>query len=122
HTANETDNAYFTVEKSYDQRQWRSIGSAIAAGTSTSGIYEAIDYEYSQEQIYYRIRQTDLDGKFAYSPTAVVYSVSSIASMYAYPNPVVNSFSIANISSDKIKQIQVFNLSGVLQHTFTTPK
>lgn len=62
-TASEENNDFFTVEKSADGYNFSEIGKVNGAGNSnTIRIYEFVD-ESSAEQNYYRLSQTDFDGK-----------------------------------------------------------
>jgi len=64
---------YFDIERSDDGMNWSNIGSVKASENSNSELeYSYIDNNLpltrSKEQIfYYRLRMTDLDGKFEYS-------------------------------------------------------
>lgn len=72
-TASEIRNDFFTVERSTDGRNFSSIGIIDGAGSTS----EKTDYSYTDNSIkkmqsvttvYYRLMQTDLDGKTTYSP------------------------------------------------------
>ncbi len=70
-TASETDNAYFTIERSEDADDWRAIAVVEGAGTSTQQLnYQFIDHE-APATAYYRLRQTDFDGRNDVSPMIV---------------------------------------------------
>lgn len=61
-TATETDNDFFTIEKSLDGLVWDALGTVQGAGNSVTSIdYSFIDPTPST-LAYYRIRQTDFDG------------------------------------------------------------
>ena len=67
-TSSEINNDYFTLEKSKDGIHFVAVGIVKGAGNST----RLLDYEYSDENpyngiSYYRLKQTDFDGKFSYS-------------------------------------------------------
>ncbi|PJF33793.1 MAG: hypothetical protein CUN57_01220, partial [Phototrophicales bacterium] len=71
-TASEINNDYFTIERSFDGRNFESIGQVKGAGNS----FEEINYSFVDESIagissnrivYYRLKQTDYDGVFTYS-------------------------------------------------------
>lgn len=72
-TASETNNEYFTIERSADGRVFDAIGHINGAGNSNQlRNYTFID-EYPLSGIsYYRIAQTDYDGKFSYSDIRTV--------------------------------------------------
>lgn len=67
-TASEINNDYFTIEKSYDGYIFKDIDYIVGAGHSTHQLY----YEYHDSNTqpfitYYRLKQTDYDGKYEYS-------------------------------------------------------
>jgi hypothetical protein len=66
-TASETNNDFFTVERTKDMQTWEQISVINGAGNSNSPLnYSAIDlYPYSGES-YYRLLQTDFDGVLTY--------------------------------------------------------
>jgi hypothetical protein len=62
-TNSEVNNDYFTIEHSYDAKNWRELATVSGAGNSN----ETLNYAYLHEGIdatvnYYRIFQTDYDG------------------------------------------------------------
>lgn len=67
-TASETNNDYFTIERSADGRSYDVIGQIKGAGDSNRELsYEFIDENPTPGINYYRIKQTDFDGKYSYS-------------------------------------------------------
>lgn len=67
-TEQEVNNDYFTVERSIDAKNWEPIGRIAGAGTSAvKNSYEFQDRSTPSGTLYYRIKQTDFDGKFTYS-------------------------------------------------------
>jgi hypothetical protein len=72
-TASEINNHYFTVEKSLDTRAWTKVSDIMGAGNSTiSKTYSYIDNNPWNGLSYYRLKQTDYDGKFTYSSVVSV--------------------------------------------------
>lgn len=70
-TVTEHDNAYFTVEKSFDGLEWFAVGTVEGAGTSIeTNTYSFVDMEPAR-LAYYRLVQTDLDGGSSVSATVV---------------------------------------------------
>ncbi|MBL1278898.1 MAG: T9SS type A sorting domain-containing protein [Fluviicola sp.] len=66
-TASEINSDYFIVEKSVDGFEFEAIGTVKSAGNSQSIIdYSFDDYEQRNENVYYRLKQVDFDGKFEY--------------------------------------------------------
>jgi len=69
-TASEINNAYFTVEKSYNGFDFEWVGTQEGSSPSTQIInYSLSDYDVLETLNYYRLKQTDFDGKFEYSKT-----------------------------------------------------
>ncbi len=72
-TASETNNDYFTIERSLDGRDFEAIGEIKGAGNSTEQIsYTFVDENPLSGVNYYRIKQTDFDGKYSYSDVKAV--------------------------------------------------
>ena len=76
-TATETDNDYFSVERSIDGINFKEIERIEGAGTS----YFTLKYSYTDEEaplykqagtLYYRLKQTDYNGSFSYSDVLAV--------------------------------------------------
>ena len=64
-TASEINNDYFTVERSADGQYFEGLGTVGGSGNTTN----ANSYNYTDEYplsgtSFYRLRQTDYDGKF----------------------------------------------------------
>ncbi len=87
-TASETNNNFFTIEKSVDGTDWKSIGIVMGAGNSTHVLnYESFDTEPVNGIQYYKLKQTDYDGQYKYS-TPIAVDFSDDFSFSIYPNPV----------------------------------
>jgi hypothetical protein len=66
-SASEHNNDYFNIEKTQDGVVFHEIGRVNGAGNSSHVIYyEYDDYELNDNICYYRLKQTDYDGKFKY--------------------------------------------------------
>ena len=69
-TASEINNAYFTIEKSYNGIDFEWVGTQEGSSPSTQiRNYSLTDYNILETLNYYRLKQTDFDGKFEYSKT-----------------------------------------------------
>ncbi len=82
----ETNASHYEVERSANARDFRTVGS-VAAGGAGPGRYTLADPVPVEGTVYYRIRQTDLDGAFSYSRIISVASAGH-SGLFAYPNPV----------------------------------
>ncbi len=67
-TATEFNNDYFTVEKTLDGIDFEIVGIENGAGNSNQYLnYSMVDYNVRNIINYYRLKQTDFDGKYVYS-------------------------------------------------------
>ncbi|TGE15574.1 right-handed parallel beta-helix repeat-containing protein [Hymenobacter elongatus] len=72
-TASEKNNRGFAIERSVDARSWQQLAFVEGQGTTTTvSRYSHQDRPELTSVVYYRLRQIDLDGKFAYSPVASI--------------------------------------------------
>lgn len=93
-TASETNNDYFTVMKSTDAILYKPIGNIDGAGNSnTVHTYIFDDLEPISQTTYYRLKQTDFDGKVTYSEVKVVSPNNS--------QPFVQQFNVFNDVSEE---------------------
>ena len=117
-TAQEVNNNYFEIERSFTGKDFTSIGIAL------DGFENGTKKEYAfkdnsallenKEIVYYRLKQFDNDGKFTYS-TILVVRIKSISKVdiQVSPNPfteriTVRFTGIENTTAD----IRIVNLSG----------
>jgi hypothetical protein len=89
-TVSETENLGFHVERKASASTWSDIGFLEGAGTTTA----PKRYRFSDtlppfaNTIYYRLRQTDLDGTIEHSPVVQVTLISKeVALLPSVPNP-----------------------------------
>jgi len=72
-TASETNNDYFTIERSTDGRSFEAIATVYGMGTITEiSKYYHTDKNPLNGLSYYRLKQTDFDGQFSYSDIKTV--------------------------------------------------
>ena len=89
-TASETNNDYFTIEKSADALNFEKVIDVRGAGNSTTTLkYTAIDKNPLEGISYYRLKQTDFDGKHSYSQIISINNADKInTKTFVYPNPL----------------------------------
>lgn len=94
-TAVEENNDYFTVERSVDATFYEELERVKGVGNSSEPtLYEVSDGTPPSGRVYYRIRQTDFDGKQSFSNQIEVMFEQSSIKLRAYPNPTID---IANL-------------------------
>jgi len=90
-TQSEINNDYFTVEKSTDGFHFSAIGTINGAGNSSIPLnYAFADDSYLNKVSYYRLKQTDFDGKFSYSTILAAQCKNDDLYSSIYPNPAQN--------------------------------
>src|SRR5450432_103567 len=90
-TATEINNDYFTIERSADGRSFEQV--SVIKGAINSSIplrYFTTDKTPLSGKSYYRLRQTDLDGKFTNSFIVTVEVNANLTQLRIYPNPAHN--------------------------------
>ena len=93
-TASETNNNFFTIERSFDGRNFEIIGyvdSKAPGGFSNELLHYLLkDQNPPDGIIYYRLKQTDYDGAYEYSDVIAVFYRSLITDgvgIAFHPNP-----------------------------------
>jgi hypothetical protein len=97
-TDNEQNNTTYEIQVSTDGKQFSSAGQA-QSDPATAGATTKHQYQYNTDQInvgklYFRIKQTDANGKVTYSVILIVSpggSGDEATSFQIYPNPAANS-------------------------------
>lgn len=121
-TSNETNNDYFTLERSFDGEDFEDVLRVKGAGTTREDrYYEVLDNPGSAGDIYYRLKQTDFDGKTSISYTRRVRLEVTPFFVKMYPNPVDgNEFNIVLPASDYAASVQIMNSAGQVVYSGTT--
>ena len=114
-TTNESNNDYFTIEKSYDGKVWSSVG-VLKGAENSNGIlnYQLFDYNTKIGIQYYRLKQTDLNGSIYYSKIISINFNGEISSQIKlYPQPVAGILNV-NIPNNENENacISVYNAFG----------
>lgn len=110
-TASEKNNFGFEIEKSTDGQKFEKIGFVKGFGTTqTPQYYIFLDARLSQLS-YYRLKQIDFDGQFAYSNVVTAEPVGSKQSLKVYPNPT-NGSQISVELGGNTEEVSVVNAIG----------
>ncbi len=114
-TANEINNKKYSVERSNDGVHFESIGLIEGAKSSkTVNDYFFTDASSKTGVVYYRVKQTDVNGAFTYT-NIISFTFESSAEISLFPNPAKNVVLIK--SPNKMDQIQLFGVNGKLIFT-----
>ena len=105
-TASEKNNDFFTIERSWDGLSFSHLFDVDGTGNSNQITrYQATDESPIPGLSYYRLKQTDFDGQFDYSPVISVFFESEEAiGLEIYPNPATTSN--LNLRLNQIKENQ----------------
>ena len=119
-TAEEINNNYFEIERSFTGKDFSSIGVAL------DGFENGTKKEYAfkdnasllenKDVIYYRLKQFDNDGKFSYS-TILVVRLKSITKVdiQVSPNPFTERLTVRFTATENTTAVlSIVNLSGQL--------
>jgi hypothetical protein len=117
-TASEINNDYFTIEKTKDGKTFEQVATIKGAGTSNEVInYFAIDENPYQYISYYRLKQTDFDGKYKYSDLVSVnnphkYNYNNNG-LIVYPNPSKSKNFYIKINEQVINEKILINIYDI---------
>lgn len=108
-TASEQDNDFFTIERSEDGISFDILEIVDGAGNSSQKIsYYAIDESPTYGTTYYRLKQTDFDGKYEFSKTVSAKNNLDISDAFkVFPNPCEGGNFKLTINGCKDKEVLV---------------
>jgi hypothetical protein len=120
-TASELNSDYFEIERSADGRNFAARGRVEAAGVSN----EILTYQFQDAgaaraaagSIFYRLRQVDVDGQFAYSSTVELKLGSGGTgdlTISVFPNPATSEARIRLSGAGQPVAVQALNIRGQL--------
>ncbi|HCL83920.1 MAG TPA: hypothetical protein DIC22_08090 [Chitinophagaceae bacterium] len=111
-TAAEINNDYFTIQRSRDVAGWENIQKVPGAGnSSTDHTYSTKDQSPFTGISYYRLMQTDIDGKFTYSQVISVNLGNKLSEINLFPNPATDRVNILFNVSGKY-EVALLNSNG----------
>jgi len=119
-TAAELNNDYFTIERSADGIHFETIIQTPGQGNSSVIVnYTEYDYNPLDGISYYRLKQTDFDGKFEYSNIIGVNTslLKSENTVNVFPNPFSLNGGLLNIQvndfdAEENINIRVIDITG----------
>ncbi len=90
-TDREINTAAYEIQHSTDGVNWFTIGTTPASGnSSTLTQYEFLHQFPSPGLNFYRIRQTDMDGRYSHSEVRSVWLEKAVPGIIVTGNPVIN--------------------------------
>jgi hypothetical protein len=111
-TASETNNDYFTVERSPNTYSFEEVGIVDGAGNSNQLLqYSLLDERPLEGWSYYRLKQTDFNGAFSYSDLRAVYIGAKETTLVYFDN-ASNLHINAVMPADVACEISLLDLHG----------
>ncbi len=121
-TINEFNVAGFDVQRKLDKISWETIGYVNGVGNSGSvQTYSFVDQHPGWGINYYRLRQLDMDGRFAYSNILSLeeQGVSGVEAAI-YPNPVYEGLFYIYLNQPLVDSgtTRIFDSAGIIVREF----
>jgi len=115
-TSSETNNHYFTIERSEDMKIWEPV--SVIQGAGNSNIiqkYSCFDLPNNNNEVYYRLTQTDFDGATETFKPIAVSCGNETTTAQCYPNPFNDNINVyLNNHEESEVIIQLYDLTGRL--------
>ena len=120
-TTSEINNHFFTVERSKDGAHFETLSVINVVSNNTGGnSYSVTDPHPFQNETYYRLKQTDLDGRETYFKILAL-SCEGNKPIIVSPNPVLNKL-LLNLSNNlKPVKIKILTASGNVINKIESP-
>ena len=120
-TASETNNDFFTIQRSSDGEEFVDIFEIPGAGNSNEILnYDTVDQQPLAGRSFYRLKQTDFDGTFSYSPIETVFRTLPAVQFRVFPVPASDYVEIeSNSNSDGSAEISITDTVGKIQFSGT---
>ena len=109
-TNRETNNDHFEIEKSPDGKEFQRIGIVNATHNNRLNDYQFVDEKMNDGSNYYRIKQVDEDGNFAYSKIVSIYNRTE-TTVNIFPNPASNKLHITLPTNSQV--LNIYSVTGV---------
>ena len=121
-TTTEINNDYFTIEKSKDNSEFVQVAIVDGAGNSSRSLnYSTIDESPFPSLSYYRLKQTDYDGRSTYSQSISVDFKKQKEAFMIYPNPTTeDAILVYYCHQNTESSIRVMDLKGTIIYSART--
>ncbi len=116
-TASELNNSHFILERFDASDNFYEITTVPGAGTTNEmSTYEVSDFSPLPGKNYYRLKQTDFDGRFTYSDVVMVEFFGTVDRLSVYPNPLSSGpikIDLKNAAPEGTVAIQILDSKGI---------
>ena len=112
-TLSETNNDFFSLEKSKDAKEWEVFHTQSGAGTTQEvHKYRHTDLNPYRGTSYYRLKQTDFNGDYSYSNVIdITFDGGFARSLQFYPNPTAEYLTLEG-SPDELESYKFYDIQG----------
>lgn len=127
----EVNTSHFQIERSEDGNIFETVGTVSANGSGANSYSFTDDVAGNSDNYFYRLRMTDIDGRFRFSSIARVSNTETITQISVFPNPandvitIVSSkpqqAAIVNSLGQTLKQIRLIKGSQAVNISFCAP-
>lgn len=115
-TASESNNHFFTVERSYDGNEFSLVENIPGAGNSERVLtYNTTDHRPGSGTIWYRLKQTDFDGQHTYASIVTVTVEQDGPQMFVYPNPANSGpffIELQGLRANTEMEVRILDITG----------
>lgn len=118
-TITELNSSHFEIQRSANGKDFETIGSVRGMGTTqTVHTYNWIDKNPMEGDNFYRLRQVDFDGQYAFTRTILLEKKTAGMELTVYPNPAEHVLNVQHLSIlPGPAKIFITDLSGRLIQT-----
>ena len=110
-TENEINSSHFEVELATDGVSFKKLATVKATNLPGKNNYSFIHTHTTENLLFYRLKQVDLDGSFTYSEIVRVTTNSNIR-VKVYPNPASAILQVKNINPAEDELVQIVSGDG----------
>ncbi|MEJ7644610.1 MAG: T9SS type A sorting domain-containing protein [Chryseolinea sp.] len=113
-TTSEINNEYFILERAGEDLSFTDIAQRRGAGTTTlPRNYSVVDDSPFYGKSYYRLKQTDFDGRATYSSPRHIF-IEGNDELSIYPNPVVEGTFKVKLNQPRFQltELEIFDQQG----------
>lgn len=111
-TAMEENTSSFIIEYSTNGVNYRAVGEVAADNKQSGSIYKFIHQMPESGAAYYRIKQTDKDGKFTWSKVVMLLIDNNLKSPVLFPNPARDIVHVVLPGNVQAAQITLYDANG----------
>jgi hypothetical protein len=113
-TAMEENTSSFIIEYSVNGISYKAVGEVAAENDQSGSVYRFMHRLPESGTAYYRIKQTDKDGKYTWSKVVMLLIDNNLKAPVLFPNPARDVVQVALPVNMEVAQITVYDANGRL--------